>query len=300
MEEQINSSWDNMLDRLAGWLDLAITNLPNFVLAILVFSVAYWLAQNMGSWLNKPLKRFVKQASIRNLISSVITIVIIAMGLFLALGIMKLDTVLKSLLAGAGVAGLAIGLALQGTLSNTFSGIFLAVKDVLNVGDWVETNGFAGKVEEIDLRNTKIREADNNMVIIPNRMVLDNPFKNFGLTSRLRNTIKCGVSYDSDLRQVKDLAVGAIKELFPPKNNEEIEFHYLEFGGSSIDFQIRFWIDAVAKKTLLEARSEAIMTIKEVFDKNDIDIPFPIRTLVVENQEEVMDEIKASSTKDDE
>ena len=287
MEEQINASWQSMLDRLASWLDLAITNLPNFIMAILVFSLTYWLAQNLGGWLKRPLRKFIKQASIRNLVTNMTAIVIIALGLFMALGIMKLDTVLKSLLAGAGVAGLAIGLALQGTLSNTFSGIFLAVKDVMNVGDWVETNGYAGKVEEIDLRNTKIREADNNIVVIPNKMVLDNPFKNFGLTRRLRNTIKCGVSYDSDLESVKQLAVDTIKKSFPPNENEEIEFHYLEFGGSSIDFQIRFWIDATAKKTLLEARSDAIMAIKSTFDQHQIDIPFPMRTLVVQNNEEI-------------
>jgi small conductance mechanosensitive channel len=287
MEEQINSSWQNMLDRLANWMDLAITNLPNFILAIVVFSLTYWLAQNLGSWLKRPLRKFIKQASIRNLITNMLAILIIAMGLFLALGILKLDTVLKSLLAGAGVAGLAIGLALQGTLSNTFSGIFLAVKDIMNVGDWVETNGYAGKVEEIDLRNTKIREADNNIVVIPNKLVLESPFKNFGLTQRLRNTIKCGVSYDSNLEEVKRLAIDAIANLFPPQEGENVEFHYLEFGGSSIDFQLRFWIDATAKLTLLEARSEAIMAIKSTFDRHDIEIPFPIRTLVLENQHEL-------------
>ena len=292
MEEQISSSWQNMLNRLASWMDAAITNLPNFIMAIIVFSITYWLAQNLGSWLKKPLGKFIKQASIRNLVTNIVAIGIIAMGLFLALGILQLDTVLKSLLAGAGVAGLAIGLALQGTLANTFSGIFLAVKDVLNVGDWVETNGYAGVVTEIDLRNTKIREADNNIVIIPNKMVLDNPFKNYGLTNRLRNTIQCGVSYDSDLNRVKKIAVQAIQDVFPPKELENIEFHYLSFGGSSIDFQLRFWIDSKSKLTLLEAKSEAIIALKAAFDKNDIDIPFPIRTLVVQNTDEVAESMQ--------
>jgi small conductance mechanosensitive channel len=279
----MESSWDKMINRILNWVDSAILNLPNLLLAIIVFVLAFWLSKNLERWSNKALKKVIKQASIRGLISNVLSIIIIAVGLFLALGILNLDEVLKSLLAGAGVAGLAIGLALQGTLANTFSGIFLAIKDVLNVGDWVETNGFSGKVIDIDLRNTKIKEADNNIVVIPNKLVLDNPFKNFGLTNRIRTSIECGVSYDSDLRSVKKIGVDTIEKLFPQSGIEKVEFHYLSFGASSIDFQIRFWVDATANLTSVEAKSEAIIALKEAFDSNNIDIPYPIRTLIQDN-----------------
>jgi len=276
----MESSWNKMLDRMSNWIDMAILNLPNLVIAIVMFVISYWLSKNLQNWSDKSLRRFIKQASIRSLISNILSIIVIAIGLFMALNILNLNEVLSSLLAGAGVAGLAIGLALQGTLSNTFSGIFLAIKDVVNVGDWIETNGFSGRVIEIDLRNTKIKEADNNIVVIPNKMVLENPFKNFGLTTRIRTSIECGVSYDSNLREVKSLSTKVIKELFPPNKGENIEFHYLNFGGSSIDFQIRFWVNATANLTSVEAKSEAIITIKEAFDENNIDIPYPIRTII--------------------
>lgn len=276
----MEQSWDGMLDRMSDWIDLAILNLPNFVMAIVTFVISFWLSKNLQSWSDKTLKRIIKQVSIRGVISNVLSILVIAIGIFVALGILNLDEVLKSLLAGAGVAGLAVGLALQGTLSNTFSGIFLAVKDALNVGDWVETNGFSGRVVEIDLRNTKIKEADNNIVVIPNKMVLENPFKNFGLTNRVRTSIECGVAYESNLREVKRLATQAISKLFPPTEGENVEFHYLNFGGSSIDFQIRFWVNATANLSSIEAKSEAIIAIKETFDKNNIDIPYPIRAII--------------------
>jgi len=249
MEEQLKSSWQNMLERLSEWLNVAITNLPNMVLALIVFVVAYWLSQNVRYWIEKPMRRFVKQTSVRTLTANIASILVVAFGLFLALGILNLDTVLKSLLAGAGVAGLAVGLALQGTLANTFSGVFLAIKDILNVGDFVETNGYSGKVEEITLRNTKIREADNNIVIIPNKMVLDNPFKNYGLTRKMRVSVECGVSYESDLNFVQKLTKDTINNIFPQDGGDSIEFHYLSFGGSSIDFQVRFWLPATTELT---------------------------------------------------
>lgn len=282
MQTQLVESWNSMNDMLLGWLDKIILNLPNIALAILVFILSYWLSRLIRRWVDRPLRKAVSQPSVRSLISTAVSIVVILSGLFLALGIMNLNTVLKSMLAGAGVAGLAIGLALQGTLANTFAGIFLAVKEIMNVGDFVETNGYMGTVHSIDLRMTQIREIDNNMVMIPNKLVLENPFKNYALTRQVRAIVNCGVSYDSDLEEVRKVAIDAIKDRFPPEEERPIEFHYLEFGDSSINFQVRFWVDAVEKLTKLEVTSEAIMLIKKAFDEHGIEIPFPIRTLHVQ------------------
>jgi len=289
MDEQLNSSFENLIDKLLHWFDLLITNLPNLILAIVVFSLAYFISQKLNDWTIKILSKRIKQYSIRSLIANFVSIGTVAMGLFLALSILNLDTVLTSILAGAGVAGLAIGLALQGTLSNTFSGIFLAVKDIMNIGDYVETNGYGGTVDNINLRYVTLRESDNNIVIIPNKMVVENPFKNFGLTKKIRTSITCGVGYESDLRHVKKIAIDTIEKEFP-QNDKKIEFQYLEFGDSSINFQMRFWVAATKNLTLLEAKSEAIILLKECFDKENINIPYPIRSIIKEYEEPVQKE----------
>jgi len=279
MKEQLDISLNNLVGKLGMWLDAIILNLPNVLLALLIFVTAYYFAQKLNAFFVKILRNKIKQVSIRALLGNVISFIVIAIGLFLSLSILNLDKALTSILAGAGVAGLAIGLALQGALANTFSGIFLAIKKVINVGDFIETNGFSGTVDEINLRHIKLRETDNNIVIIPNSMVLENPFKNFGLTRKIRVTLECGVGYESDLRSVKKIAEETIANAFPQEKNQ-IEFHYLEFGGSSVNFQMRFWVDAVQSLTLLEAKSEAIMLLKEKFDARNINIPYPIRTLI--------------------
>lgn len=282
MEEQLGSSWDKLVEKLAGWLDSLVLNLPNFLLALLVFVIAYWLSGALHSWTGRALKRFIKQPSIRGLVANVAAILTVVLGLVLALAILNLDGTLQSLLAGAGVAGLAVSLALQGTLANTFSGLFIAVKDELNIGDWVETNGYAGTVMQVDLRNTKLKEADNNIVVIPNKMIVDSPFKNYGLTERIRTTITCGVSYGSDLEFVRKVAIAAIESKFPSKDGENVEFYYTDFGDSSIDLLLRFWVDAQENLTALQVKSEAIMLVKKAFDENGISIPFPIRTIMQE------------------
>jgi small conductance mechanosensitive channel len=281
MKEQLLTAWQNMIDKLWSWMDAAITHLPNFLLALTIFGLSFWLARNLKKWLKKPLQKLVPQVAIRNQLATFLSILLVLVGLFLALGVMNLDKVVTSLLAGAGVAGLAIGLALQGTLANTFSGIYLAVKDVIHVGDFIESNGYSGTVHEISLRNTRILEPDNNLVVIPNTMILENPFKNFGLTQRIRTIVDCGIGYESDLEKVKTIVIGAINERFPHENKEDIQFFYRAFGDSSIDFQVRFWVEAKERLTILEAKSEAIILIKKTFDEHGINIPFPIRTLQV-------------------
>lgn len=280
MEEQINSSWNKLVDKLSSWVELLILSLPNFLIALLTFVIAYWISKNLQGYLNRILKKVIRQASIRGLITNIVSILVVVLGVLLALAILNLDGTLKSLLAGAGVAGLAISLALQGTLSNTFSGIFIAVKDELNVGDYIESNGYAGEVTEIDLRNTKIRESDNNIVVVPNKMILDNPFKNFGLTKQIRTTIHCGVDYASDLDRVEHIAVETIQKIFPSSIERPIEFYYTNFGDSSIDFIIRFWQDGKKKLKAIEVKSMAIKGIKKSFEENEISIPYPVTTLI--------------------
>lgn len=280
MEEQLQSSWDLLSEKLSGWVDTAILNLPNIIIAILVFIVFYWLANFINTVIHKLLKSRIKQPAVRSLIARIGSICILFLGLILSLSVLNLDDALKTLLTGAGIAGVALSLALQGTLSNTLSGFYLAVNDILSVGDWVETNGYSGEILEITLRNTKLKESDNNIVVIPNKQIAENPFKNYTLTSRIRTNITCGVAYDSDLEAVKKIAITAINEIFPPNSGEEIEFYYNEFAESSINFSLRFWVDATRNLTAIQVKSKAIMQLKKAFDSNSIEIPFPIRTVI--------------------
>ncbi|HKK88191.1 MAG TPA: mechanosensitive ion channel family protein [Saprospiraceae bacterium] len=285
MQENFKNSWQEVINRLEDWLELLIKNLPNILLAILVIIFFFILSRYLKKWLRRPVKHLTKQESVRDLLVRVGSIVMIALGFLLALGILNLDTALKSALAGAGVAGLAIGLALQGTLSDTFSGVMLAVRQVINVGDYIKTNNYAGFVEKIELRNTWIRESDNNIVVIPNKDVLEKPFKNYGLTDRIRVTLKCGVAYSSDLDRVIQVADKSIQEKFPQENGE-IEFYYTGFGESAIEFKLRFWVKAIKNRTILSSHSDAIRLLKKGFDEAGITIPFPIRTLHMHPQSE--------------
>ncbi|WP_124980305.1 mechanosensitive ion channel family protein [Nonlabens xiamenensis] len=280
---EIKDSGALIWEQLTSWYNSFIKHLPNIGIAIVVLIVAYFVSK----YVDKGVRRLMgnkAQSSVKRLAGKFVAILVVLGGIFIAMSVLQLNDAVQGIIAGAGISGLVIGLALQGSLSNIISGIVLSFRKEVKVGDWIETTDFAGEVTEIQLDKFIIKQADNNLVVIPNKTIMDNPMKNWSLTPRMRVVLECGVGYESDLDAVKELAINTIKEKFPPKNNEEIEFFYTEFGGSSINFMLRFWIDAKKAKQKHQALSESVIAIKKAFDGAGVNIPFPIRTLEFNNK----------------
>ena len=133
---------------------------------------------------------------------------------------------------------------------------------------------------KINLRSTILRSPQGQEIIIPNKEVLQSALINYSHSGMRRIDLNCGVAYGDDLDQVKEIAIKAIEEanLNIPAHRP-VEFFYTEFGGSSVDFIIRFWQNQTAQGEYLEAKSNAIIALKKAFDSNGITIPFPITTL---------------------
>lgn len=268
-----------MWEKMNGWVDAIILKLPNFILAIIIMVMFYFIAKGTRKFLRRFLLVRISQKSIQDMIAKIVFVTVILLGFFIALGVLNLNKVLTSILAGAGVVGLAVGLALQGTLSNTFGGVVLSFMPNIRINDFIETNDTSGFVSEINLRNIVLKKPDNNYVIIPNSKFIENRFTNYSLSDRTRITVGCGVGYESNLQQVEDIVTKIIAENFKQKKSEKVEFYFTEFGDSSINFVTRFYVDMISSKQEFEAKHKAIKLIKSAFNKEGINIPFPIRTL---------------------
>jgi small conductance mechanosensitive channel len=275
----MNDAIDPVSKTLQEWSDYLIGLLPNLAVALVVLVLA-WI---IGGVIRRVTLRLADRASVRTaasrLLATVFFLVIIGAGLFIALGVLKLDKTVTSLLAGAGVAGLAIGFAAQNLASNVISGIVISLRRPYKEGDLVETDGFLGTVDRIDLRLTQIMTPDGQLVLIPNKDMLEKPLVNYSTSSPRRVDLKVGVSYNADLERVRRITLEAVESLEGRQDESAVEFYYQEFGGSSIDFVVRFWLPSERQSDYLAARSEAILRIKKTFDANGIVIPFPIRTL---------------------
>lgn len=279
----VQRSLESVGDKLWSWLDNAVMMLPNLIIAILVMVIFYFLARLIKKGLLHVMNRFSTNQAVTRLLSNLITVVVLVLGLFVALGIMNLDKTVTSLLAGAGVIGLAVGLAFQDTMLNIISGVVLSMKDMpFQIGDLVKTNGYFGHVQRITLRNTLLKTLSGEDVVIPNKMVVQNPIENFSYTTGRRIDVRCGVAYDSDLEKVRELTISTIQQEIKIDTNKGVEFLYREFGPSSINFEVRFWLTDPQETAYLSAQNTSIIAIKKAFDGEGITIPYPIQTVVLQ------------------
>jgi len=275
----INDAYNLVADKLETWIDTLIRMLPNLVMALLVLIAFYVVGKLIRSAVGKLLDKVTDNKNIINLLETIVGVMVLGIGIFIALSILQLDGAVTSLLAGAGIIGLALGFAFQDIASNFISGIILSIRHPFGIGDIIETNDIYGTVQKMNLRNTIIRTPQGQIVYIPNKSVFENVLENFTSSGERRIDISCGVSYGDDLEKAKEVAIEAIKTLENYNDEKGIEFYYEEFGGSSINFKIRFWVDFQKNPDFWSARSDAIIAITKHFDENDIMIPFPIRTL---------------------
>ncbi len=277
--QSLQSSWTLVTDKLNEWISAFFYYLPNIIVALIVVLVFIWLSRAVRRWTYKLLENVVSEKTARILLSQFFGGLIMLLGIILALSILGLDDVLKTILAGAGLAGLAVGLALQFPLSNTFSGVFLATENDISVGDWIETASYSGEIVEIDSRSTKIKEADNNIVVIPNKTLAENPYKNYALTKEVCISIVSAVPIDSDLKTVRQIALDTISRLYEDIDSQKIEFYYTDFKEGNIGILLRFVAVKSKERNAYKIKSDAIMAIKDAFEINNIKAPYPIRIL---------------------
>ncbi|MGK7389390.1 MAG: mechanosensitive ion channel family protein, partial [Candidatus Cyclobacteriaceae bacterium M2_1C_046] len=277
--DSINGAYNLVTDKVETWIETFIRMLPNLVMALLVLIAFYVLGKIIRKAVKKLLSKATDNRSIINLLETIVGVMIIGIGVFIALSILQLDGAVTSLLAGAGIIGLALGFAFQDIASNFISGIILSIRHPFGIGDIIDTNGIYGTVQKMNMRNTIIKTPTGQIVYIPNKSVFENVLENFTTSGERRIDLSCGVSYGDDLEKAKEVAIEAVKGLDNYNADKGIEFYYDEFGGSSINFKIRFWVDFQSNPDYWSARSDAIMAITKHFDENDIMIPFPIRTL---------------------
>ncbi len=276
---EVDQALDPVVSKLTSWGNGLVELLPNLVVAVLVM-IAAWLAARVAARITRRLAdRASARGAIQNLLASLAKIIVLSLGLFVALGVLKLDKTVTSLLAGAGVVGLAIGFAAQDLAANFLSGTLISLRRPFGQGDLIETEGHFGTVERIDLRVTRLRKPTGELVLVPNRLVLESPLVNFSESGRRRVDLRLGVSYDDDLDLAKRLALEAVEGIDGRLTDRDAELFYEEFGDSSINFVVRFWVPFQRQPDLLGPRSAAIERIKTAFDANGISIPFPIRTV---------------------
>lgn len=182
------------------------------------------------------------------------------------------------LLGALGVGGLALAFALQDIVENLIAGLMLQARRPFTIGDQVVAGGYEGEVEDITLRTTVLHTYDGRRVFVPSADVIKSGIENNTAFDRRRTTLGVGVAYDTDLDMAQQTILQAVASADGTLDDPAPQAYVEAFGGSSIDFAVRFWHDPRIAE-LWRVRHRVAVSIKGHFDDAGIEIPFPIRTL---------------------
>lgn len=270
---------DLLQSKLNTWFEALVKLLPNIILAAVVLVIGLYIAKFIRKIANKLASKISTNLTLNNLFTSIIYLSFLGIVIFTVLTILQLDKAVTSILAGAGILGLALAFAFQDIATNFMSGIFISFRKPLRVGDIVEVKGYMGKITEINLRDTVMLTFKGQTVIIPNKEVFQNPIENYSNLNKRRFDLNVGVSYGENLDEVQRITLEAVSDIEELSKTDETKVFFVEFGDSSINLSVRMWINTPEQPVYNKVGSEAIMKIKKAYDANGIMIPFPIRTL---------------------
>lgn len=274
----IDYAFEHLLEKLNTWFTTLIGMLPNLLIASLILVFGFYLARAIRRQVNRRIRKFFPTITLADLSINLIYVFCLGVVIFSALKVLNLDSTIMTALGAAGILGLGLAFAFQDIAANFISGVVLAFSKPFKVGELVTTNNMEGFVVEVKLRDTTIRTHQGHLIAIPNKMLMQNPLINYTRYGKRRADITGGVSYASDLRKVRTVAMEALKNV-PNVIAEDTSFFFEEFDDSSINFKIRIWVNSDQFGDYLQFINDVIIILKEAFNKNDINMPFPIRTL---------------------
>lgn len=277
MEDLLNTeiiSGKTLSDLLT--IEFLASILGSVLAAILILFVGFII----GGWARRRLNNLGLQykhldETLFNFLGNIARYVIIGFAFLFVLNTFGVQT--TSFVAVIGAAGLAIGLALQGTLSNVAAGVMIIFFRPIKLGDFVEVNGKMGTVKDITLNYTELASTGNVQIIIPNSEVWGNTIENYSVYTTRRAEWTFGVGYGVNLKQAEDIIRETIMADERSHSDPEPFIQVNNLGASSVDFLVRVWCDS---GDYFQYQADMKRKVKEALDTGGIDIPFPTRTIV--------------------
>lgn len=257
----------------------AIEITPQLLISLFVLFMTYLVAKLVKNIASRLFKRTRLRPSLISLFVLFSSITIWVLGMMVAAIIAFPGLTPTKMLAGLGIGSVAIGFAFKDIFENFLAGIIILLRKEVRIGDFIACEGYEGAVEAILVRETHIREADGELVILPNSLLFKNPLTIRTDLDLRRTTIICGVGYGEnvdDARAVIKQAVTGCKSVMRESKPVEVFAH--EFADSSVNFEVTWWTGS-SPLDIRASRDEVIASIKAALDRSDIEIPFPYRTL---------------------
>src|SRR6056297_268553 len=217
--------------------------------------------------------------AVRSLGSSVANAVVWVAAIAIGFTMAGYGAFLSAFAVIGGAIALAVGFAAQDLLGNFVAGIFILKDKPFEVGDWIEWDGNSGRVEDIDLRVSRVRTFDNELITVPNGDLANNAVTNPVAYDTLRQKFVFGIGYGDDIDEATDILVEEAEAHEEILDDPAPSVRLTELGDSSVGLQSRFWISTPSRSDYVKTRGEYVTAVKARFDEVGIDIPYPNRTL---------------------
>ena len=218
------------------------------------------------------------RGSLQDLIEQILTVAVWVAGLLIAATVAFPGLTPGGLITTLGLGGVAIGFAFKDIFENFLAGVFILWKFPFDRGDFIECEGVSGKIQQITIRNTLIREPDGTLIVTPNAQLFKNPVEVLTNWKSRRVTITAGVAYDEDVDAARAVIAQAVKGCDTVETRKPVEVFAHEFADSSVNYQVSWWADPTPLGER-RSRDQVVAAVKRALDEAGIEIPFPYRTL---------------------
>ena len=258
----------------------AATALTQFVFFVIAFLGVYLAGKLfVRPVFDRGLRRRNLDSHARKPLQKLLTGIIVFVAISVAFRFAGYGDFLTSLATIAAAATLAIGFAMQDVIKNFVAGIFIYTDEPFRIDDWIEFDGYSGVVEDISLRVTRVRTFDNELLTVPNSQLTDGVIKNPVAKETLRLKVMFGIGYDDDIDRATEIIMEEAERHSDIMADPGPSVRLIELGDSSVGLQSRVWIANPSRSDFVKIRGEYTTAVKERFDEEGIDIPYPNRTL---------------------
>lgn len=275
--EDVSGAMEVVVNSLLGMWEDFLRHLPLIVAAIVVLIVTAVLASLGTSITRRLLSRAKLRSSLKSLIRQLVYIAIWVTGLMVAAVVVFPGMTPSKVLTVLGLSSIAIGFAFRDIVENFIAGILILWRFPFDPGDFIECDGYTGQVERTTIRMTTIRQVDGQLVVLPNATLFKSPVTILTSQGQRRVTVICGVSYDTNVAEAREVIQKAVQSCSRLQSGKPIQIFAQEFGSSSINFEVTWWTGATPLE-IRESRDEVVEAVKSALDKANIEIPFPYVT----------------------
>lgn len=251
--------------------DILFQNIPKILVALIILWIGWKLVKWFGKLLRKVFEKRNLDMSLQSFLLSIVDISLKTLLIITVAGMIGIQ--MTSFIAVLGAAGLAVGMALQGTLQNFAGGVIILILKPYRLGDFIEQGSISGTVKEIQIFNTILQTPDNKIVIVPNTQLATSTLINYTRSGKRRLDISVGIAYGADINKAREVLIAKAAE-YPSilsGEGEKPEVVVTSLGASSIDLQLRVWVNAA---DYWPVSSSLTQSVYETLGSNGIEIPF--------------------------